>query len=344
MFINRFKILKDRMQKTLKYVFSNEAQNPNSDKVYVSDIGSLIGSQNKSKLIFGMIYEGLRNKFYMQDLYSQVSIDISGAELEQGYITSQCIVLAEGKYDNKNKIFIVRALYLPEYSLRPFANQFYNPSKLDVFGVFHKIQKIFSQIIEIQLKNKNNSLYQQFLQDKQTALGYFDLNLNPLIDLKNMSSLSVIVISDFLMTDSDILNRFDRILQGVQSSMNPLAFVFIGQFYKMKSLSSEEEYQQILQAQQDFLNVLDNYKDIKKKCYFIFIPHINDIGIHSYPKFELPASMCQLLEKNIPYFIRGQNPCRLSILGKEFIFHRNEILKDIRKQSIVKNESKQFDE
>lgn len=57
--------------------------------------------------------------------------------------------------------------------------------------------------------------------------------------MNNANSFSVIVISDFMMTDSNMLNKFEKMLEGAHKKMNILAFVFIGQFYDMKSLSSE---------------------------------------------------------------------------------------------------------
>ena len=80
---------------------------------------------------------------------------------------------------------------------------------------------------------------------------------------------------------------------------------------------------------------------IKINSYFFFLPHVNDIGINVYPKPPLVAQIFEELEKKIPYLIRVSNPARLSILGKEFIISRNDISKELRKHTIVKNEDQQ---
>lgn len=65
------------------------------------------------------------------------------------------------------------------------------------------------------------------------------------------------------------------------------------------------------------------------------VPHLNDFGVEIFPKCEMPQSIFDDLEREIPFFRSLSNPARMSLFGKEFLIHRTDILKDFRKGSII---------
>jgi len=61
------------------------------------------------------------------------------------------------------------------------------------------------------------------------------------IDLSQRNSLGVAVISDFCISDSTVLQRFDKLLFGASHHLNPLAFIFLGPFFSISNITCEDE-------------------------------------------------------------------------------------------------------
>lgn len=71
----------------------------------------------------------------------------------------------------------------------------------------------------------------------------------------------------------------------------------------------------------DFVTVLDKFKGIRDHCYFLLIPHVNDVGgAPVQPKIELPEELFEEVIAAVPYLKLVKNPCRVSVLGKSFLF------------------------
>jgi hypothetical protein len=61
-------------------------------------------------------------------------------------------------------------------------------------------------------------------------MGIFALELNPklLRPIDKIEDLSIIMISDFLISDRKVMNKFDRILTQMQDNLFPVAFILMG--------------------------------------------------------------------------------------------------------------------
>lgn len=73
------------------------------------------------------------------------------------------------------------------------------------------------------------------------------------------------------------------------------------------------------------------------------VPHVAEIGLNFFPKKEIEESVFEDIAKNIPFLIRTTNPAKVSIFGKEFVFFRADLMKELRKHSIVENKENSFE-
>jgi len=62
----------------------------------------------------------------------------------------------------------------------------------------------------------------------------------------------------------------------------------------------------------------------------------NEFGMDCLPLHQYPPSIVKTLENKIPFFINASNPLRISIFNKEFVFFRKDLLKEFRRNSVVK--------
>ena len=83
--------------------------------------------------------------------------------------------------------------------------------------------------------------------ERQISLGVLDLNWNDnlLLPIERKEDLCLIIISDFLLSDRKVLQKFDNLLQGIKDNLYPLAFVLMGPFFSISTIDSEEEFQEI---------------------------------------------------------------------------------------------------
>ena len=110
----------------------------------------------------------------------------------------------------------------------------------------------------------------------------------------------------------------------------------MGEFSSFPEIKDKKEYNEYNQNLDIFLNIV---KKFNKYCQFsswLFIPGTQDIGLNILPREGLPNFIYEKIRKTLPLAYNCTNPCRVSIMGKEFMFSRNDILKDLRRNSVVK--------
>jgi len=57
------------------------------------------------------------------------------------------------------------------------------------------------------------------------------------------------------------------------------------------------------------------------------VPGMNDLGLNSFPRKEFPDTFFYKLKENIPLFINATNPSRFTLLKKNFLITKTDLLK-----------------
>ncbi len=148
----------------------------------------------------------------------------------------------------------------------------------------------------------------------------------------------LLIISNADLTNEKILGAIDKIIQGYNLSNNkegstvPFMIVFIGNFV---SESSYNSFKALSTAFENLAHILSKNHNIVKNTYITFIPGPEDFSLFSgFPKFPINDIFVNILKKKLPNIIPATNPCRLSIFGKEFVFFRDNVNKNLARNQI----------
>lgn len=63
-----------------------------------------------------------------------------------------------------------------------------------------------------------------------------------------------------------------------EKELKPLVIVLMGPFFNVSEILSEAVNDQVKEALSDFGLLVNKFKMLRDNCYWIMIPHINDIG------------------------------------------------------------------
>ena len=347
--IDRFSLIREKMNKNPNYIFDSKLhitpivlnQIPNQP-IEICEIGSLVGSHGQ-KFILGVLIELELQTLYLQDVYSKVKLDLSKAEPSHGFISTGNVYVVAGEY--MNEVFSVKRFLLPEYESRKRTLK--NYGSFDFFGTEKKIFGLYGKIMNLELENKilqeNTDVLDKRIKKlkelnttQQVFLGCLDLttlsNSNPDDAMLNKSS--VAVFSNFLLV-SDSLNKFEIALKGFET-LQPLVFVLMGEFSNFSEINDKKEFNEYNQNLEIFLNIVKKFPKYCQSSSWLFIPGTQDIGLQILPREGLPNFIFEKIRKVLPLAYNCTNPCRVSILGKEFVFSRNDLIKDLRRSSVIK--------
>lgn len=358
MFNQRFLLIREQMMRDPRYLFArgvNTVSNGNEiqiefpkEQIEIHEIGSLIGFQGQ-KNILGLLIEPEHQIFYLQDNYSKVKLDISRTQPSNGFICVGNVYIAEGEY--LNDIFVVQRFFLPKH------DNF--KTTADFFGAKAKIQKLYGKILSLELEKSllqagvtNNSSDKRFNKlrslntTQQVVLGCFDLTSVEGPNFGNNKSFehsSVAIFSNFLFT-SENLAKFELVLKGFES-LNPVVFVLMGEFSTLSEIKERKEMSEYLQNIENFLNIVKKFPKFCMSSSWLFVAGTGDLGMNILPREGLPQFLYEKIQKVMPLSYNCTNPCRAAIFGKEFVFCRVDLIKHMRRHSVLKiDENVELDE
>ena len=218
-------------------------------------------------------------------------------------------------------------------------NKFVNLKPEENF-LMNFLQKDLTEAKYILPKNSESYIQANYENLKKTTL-----NTNNLVDrifnatTECLSEEFMLVISNADLTNDNVLLGIDKIIQGYntinnQNSVVPFMIVFLGNFVPENSYNSFKSFTSCLE---NLTNIIAKNPFIAKNSYIVLIPGPDDFSLFSgFPKFPLNETFINILKKKIPNVIAATNPCRFSIFGKEFVFYRDNINKNLSRNSIVK--------
>jgi len=351
--INTYKqrliLVREKMVKSKDYLFpfQNQVNTTNSNVMKISEVGSLLGNKGE-KNVLGIIFQGEGNKYFLQDLSTSIPLEFEKnlSAGNSGYFLNNHIVIATGYYSN-DKLH-VRKLHQPQISEEACEKLFVNK---DYFGAYTKVSNVLGNLLSLELGNSRVDLsssqpaerkkavdkaYSKFV-DRQKSIGIFDLKMDKYFKKTRFEDLAVFILSCFHLDKAEVLNKFRSILEKC-SLVQPLMFIIMGELSSNQKIDTVEEFEELDQNIEAFLELLEEFPDIMKNCFWVFIPAPQEFGTGCMPTHQYPPSIMEKLSKRIPLFINGSNPLKMSILNKKILIIRKDLLKEMRRNSIIKVE------
>jgi hypothetical protein len=225
---------------------------------------------------------------------------------------------------------------LPEanFNVKPEENYLFN---------FIKSNSDLTNVRYFYPKNSENYILANYENLKKTSS-----SSNSLVD-KILNATQEFLADEFLLiisnpdlTNENILSAIEKVIQGYSSATNtesstvPFMIIFIGNFVSENSFNS---FKALTTAFENLANILAKNHYIMKNTYITFISGPEDFSLFSgFPKFPINEIFVNILKKKNLNVIPATNPCRFSIFGKEFVFFRDNINKNLARNQIFSSD------
>ena len=291
MFRERYYIVK---QRTMRHELFTPASIASSGKTALKfelrTIEYLLGSSSvvDNVIVLGMLTQMKEGIFWLEDPTGVVKLDLEKTLFHTGMYTENCLVLAEGDYDDD--ILKVKALgFPPAESAAATRAQFGN---INFFG------GPSSSCVAVSEKLK------QIEQENQETMFVF--------------------LSDVWLDQAKVMEKL-KVLFGGYAEMPPALFVLCGNFcskpYGSNYLSRMKEHFQ------DLSNLIAEFPSLLESSRFVFVPGPQDPGPGSIlPRPPIPQSISEATREKVPFSMFTTNPCRIQYCTQEITVMREDII------------------
>ncbi|KND04980.1 DNA polymerase epsilon noncatalytic subunit [Spizellomyces punctatus DAOM BR117] len=300
-FRDRYDILKQR-------VLRNDAFRPSTftrtgDHFEITSIKNLQGHKPGSYLLLGMLTTIEEGKYHLEDPDGLIEIHLNGKiDKGVGLFCLNCFVLAEGLY-TEDRIFKVRTLGMPLPETRQ--------KSLSAFG--HNV----------------NFFGGPSAGDDQMVLENIEVNMTDVI---------FVIISDVWLDQPRVVMKLRRLFEGFSSTSSapPLAFILIGNFMSIPYLYEGQHHEPYKQCFNTLADLLSDFRDLAQTSRFIFVPGPQDPwGAKTLPRPSIPKYYTERIRSKLPKAMFMSNPCRIKYCTQEIVIFRDDIVKRMRRGSIV---------
>ncbi|KAJ1554511.1 DNA polymerase epsilon subunit 2, partial [Nowakowskiella sp. JEL0078] len=310
--IVRTEVFRDRFDVILQRIQRNENFRPPpvlamSDSEYfeITPIKSLVGGKlGDSFLLFGMLTQMEEGKFHLEDKDSTIQLEFIN-ELDQtvGLFTQCCFVLMEGVL-LENKVFEVRMVGMPPPEDRNLT--------LSVFG---------SNVDFYPTKHSEDSLIQ--------------------IEKKH-EDVTLVMLSDVWLDVPEVLAKLRILFEGYSNAIIPLAFIFFGNFTSGNSGCGAMGMKKIQECFSTFADLICEFPSLLNHSQFIFIPGPSDPFVSEIlPRPSIPNRLTERIRSKVPNSRFLSNPARLKYCSQEIVLFREDIVKKMRRNCILKPDLEQ---
>eukprot|EP00026_Physarum_polycephalum_P006927 Phypoly_transcript_06980.p1 GENE.Phypoly_transcript_06980~~Phypoly_transcript_06980.p1 ORF type:complete len:527 (+),score=94.26 Phypoly_transcript_06980:91-1671(+) len=272
----------------------------------LTPIESLIGSQGR-KCVLGMITQLKEGQYYLEDLRSNVRLDLSNATQPSGGMCCEnSIVVAEGELIGD--VFRVDVLGLPPAELAETSKQAHGTG-VDFFGAA-----------------PHPSLVADLKKYETTA----EDNL-------------IVFVSDVWLDMPSVMEKLKTLFEGYKP-MPPTAFVLMGNFTKSPLLAGD--HMQLRTYFANLAALIASQPEIAHKSKFVLVPGPADpCGnvLNTVPRHPLPKVFAQPLLDRLPNSVTlATNPCRIRYCTQEIIVFRDDITNKMRRHCILEPKDEEF--
>ncbi|EEB07573.1 DNA polymerase epsilon catalytic subunit B [Schizosaccharomyces japonicus yFS275] len=265
----------------------------NGGQTSITPIRSLLGRAGSDFLLFGQLNLRPDGKPWLEDLDSQVELDVSQCAWGMGWFFPGCLVLVNGQFLENGKFLVFEVCHPPiekrDATLRHQAN-------LDTLG----------------LNLDTNQLAYIRRAEREFQNAYF------------------VICADLHLDDRQTFIALEKMLGMYENNIDelPVTFIFCGSFYSTAfhntgtSLQYKEHFN-------EFATLLEKFPGICKDCQLVFIPGPNDPwtcnGISMLPQQPIPPYFVNRIRRVSKNAIFTSNPSRISFFSREIVIFRDNI-------------------
>ncbi|GAB5365978.1 hypothetical protein AAMO2058_001105100 [Amorphochlora amoebiformis] len=304
MYVQRYRTVLQRLMHQKQFAPTESRFDKGRKYVKLTQIRSLLtqSSENESRVVFGMLSCIEEGKYFLEDVDSNVELDLSKAKIDTGLYTENCMVLVEGILNED--VFEVASMSFPLAETRKQSLLMY-PTMRN-FG--------------LNLKTSER------------------LRLEGLQTSGEMESHMVVVLSEIWLDKPEVLDYLRILLKGLSQSVPPL-FVLMGNFTSKPLGLNAGDIEKLSGYFDELADLLLEFPELTSSSKFVFIPGPRDIGIGNVlPRPGLPSAITRKLRSN--RFPEGcvafpSNPCRVLYGTRELLFFRQDITHQMRRNCIL---------
>ncbi|KAG8201544.1 hypothetical protein JTE90_011219 [Oedothorax gibbosus] len=258
----------------------------------------LLGSSSRESnvIVLGMLTQLKEGQFYLEDPTGVVRLNLSKAVYKGGLFTENCVVLAEGYYEER--IFYITAIGFPP------------PEPADI----------------------TLSHFPNLCPMPYAAINSHRLSENLKRAEQENSEAMFVFVSDVWLDQLKVMQKLHVLFAGY-SMMPPTAFVLIGNFLSLPIVGSHSKtFEECIS---NLGTLISEFPTLMEKSQFIFVPGPNDPGLpHILPRPAIPPSFLGDFRKKVPKAIFTSNPCRIQYCSQDIVVFREDIISKMCRNSI----------
>ncbi|CAA21799.1 DNA polymerase epsilon catalytic subunit B, Dpb2 [Schizosaccharomyces pombe] len=267
----------------------------------LTPIRNLLGRAGNTFLLFGLLTIAPDGTLWLEDLDSQVQLDVSQAEQGFGLFCPGCLVLVNGQFLSSG-LFLVFELGHPPIERRDASLKALN--NLDILG--------------LNMDAKQLALLRHAEQAYQSQ--------------------AFVCISEVHLDNHQTFYALEKIFQKYESSEAvPFCIILCGSFMSSAFHNSGSS----IQYKEGFNKLaasLEKFPKICEKTKFIFVPGPNDPwttnGISLMPKHSIPLHFVNRIQRVCKHTIFASNPCRIIFFSQEVLIYRDDISGRFQRNSL----------
>ncbi|KAK9814165.1 hypothetical protein WJX72_001491 [[Myrmecia] bisecta] len=267
----------------------------------LTELKALLGLVGQTRYVMGCISQLEDGRFFLEDLSASVPLDITEAATVDGFVTENCIVVAEGKLQHSG-VFKVEALGFPP--LEPRAESQAAAKGIDFFGGQALRGEELVKALDWEMAHENDR---------------------------------IIIMSDVWLDKPETLDSLHLLLTGYEMMENvPSLFVLMGNFQSYSCASASTDYTAIRENFSSLAAALSQHRRIKQSSHFVLVPGPGDPGPASVlPRPGLPAQLTADLAQQLPRVSFASNPCRIRFGTQELVFFRDNLQNRMRRLCLL---------
>lgn len=247
-------------------------------------------------IVLGMLAQIKEGKYYLEDPTGYVELDISNCIYHVGMFVENCLVLAEGIYDDK--VFHVDAIGLPPLESASESRSYFG--NVNFFG------GPSSSCAKSSIK------LQAMMSEQEDA--------------------TLIFISDINLDNPKVMEKLSTLFTGYAEDP-PTAFVFMGNFSSKPYGPSRN--QKIKESFVALGDLILGFPDLASRSQFLFIPGPQDPGqANIMPRPPLPATIVSGVGERIRGAQFCSNPARIQFCTQEIVVFCEDIMSKLCRNCI----------
>jgi len=255
-----------------------------------------LGNQGK-KIVLGTITQITEDSYYLEDLNTNVPLDLSKAEFELGLITEGSIVQVHGELVGKT--FIADKILLPPVEERKESLEYLQ--QIDLFSGGLPSAKVMERL----------ERYENEMEDN-----------------------AILFLCDVWLDSELVLEKLDYVLESYNDDP-PFAIVLMGNFTE-HPLANGSQYN-LKTYFDNLASIITKHLNFQKTHFIFVPGPTDPIGslINILPKSSIPDAFVKDFKVKVPNSIFTTNPCRIRYCTQEIIVFRDDLVNRMRRHCII---------